>query len=394
MTTRLIVLAGCAALAAACGPSGDNAAEEFVARGDAQAANGRLEAAAIEYRNAIKQAPEWADAHRKLGDAQIDLGNAHGAFRAYREVCRLQPTDHATCIESARLLLASDFAEEAQRVAGEVVARAPRDVAAHLVLARATARIGRLSEAINIVGAAIAIEPGPEAYGVLAEIREAQGEPEDAEEALWTAVERWPASPEARVNLARFLTERGDDEEAEAQLLEAVRLAPDDELTNRALASLYIAAGLPEQAEPYLKRAAAQPKQKYNSMMALVDFYGGAGRWNEARDVLDHAPREGVVAKEARVRLAALQYETGQFETAHRTLEPILKQKPSAQAWTLHAQFLAREGRFDAALKSARKAVALQPDLSAAHLVIAAVERELGNEAAADEALQLAGRGN
>jgi tetratricopeptide (TPR) repeat protein len=394
MTTRLIVLAGCAALAAACGPSGDNAAADFVARGDAQAASGRLEAAAIEYRNAIKHAPEWAAAHRKLGDAQKDLGNANGAFRAYREACRLEPADHATCVESARLLLASDFAEEAQRIAAEVVARAPRDVEAHLVLARATARIGRLSEAINVVGQALAIEPGPAGYGVVAEIREAQGEPEDAEEALRTAVEKWPASPEAHVNLARYLSEDGRDDEAEAHLLEAVRLAPDDERSNRSLAALYIELGLPDEAEPYLKRAAAQPNQKYNSMMALVDFYAGEGRWTEARDVLDHAPREGVVAKEARVRLAALQYETGQYETAHRTLEPILKQKPSAQAWTLHAQFLAREGRFDAALKSARKAVALQPDLSAAHLVIAAVERELGNQSAADEALQAAGRGN
>jgi tetratricopeptide (TPR) repeat protein len=394
MTKHTLLMVAGAALVTACGPRGETAAPEFVARGDSHLTGGRFEAAAIEYRNAIKHSPGSADAHRKLGDVQKSLGNADGAFKAYREACRLAPDDNPTCLEAARLLLASNLAHDAERLAREVVDRSPRDVDAHIVLARAAASLGRLSEARGIIEAAIAIEPRPAAYGVLGEVRTAQGDEGDGEAAFRLAVERWPASSEARVNLARFLSDWGRDDEAEQQLLEALAIAPDDELANRSLAAVYIAAGLPEEAEPYLKRAAAQPRQKYNSLLALVDFYAGGGRWDDARNVLDHAPREGSVAKEARVRLAAVQYETGAVETAHRTLDPMLKQKPSAQVWTLHAQFMAREGRFDEALKSARKAVAMAPDLAAAHLVIAAVERELGNETASEEALQAAGRGN
>src|SRR5688572_11417221 len=101
MTIRIFILAGCAALAAGCGPDGENAAAEFLARGAAQARNGRLEAAAIEYRNAVKHSPERADAHRMLGDVQKRLGNASGAFKAYSEACRLAPADTASCLERA-----------------------------------------------------------------------------------------------------------------------------------------------------------------------------------------------------------------------------------------------------------------------------------------------------
>jgi Tfp pilus assembly protein PilF len=261
-----------------------------------------------------------------------------------------------------------------------------------VILAAATERLGRREAAIKLLTAAIKIDPQPAALSALGDLHAAAGDLEAAEAAFRTAVERAPESADARVHLGRFLSTVDRYEEAEAQLQEAVRIDGDDERANRALAALLMAGGRADAAEPYLKRAAAHPAQQYNSLLALADFYAGAGRLADARSVLEHAPAEGVLGRAARVRLAAVRYEMGDTEAAHAMLDDILKQKPSAEGWTVHAQLLARERRHDEALKAARQAVAMRPDSAAAHLIIAAVERELGNKAASDAALKAAQR--
>ena len=63
-----------AAAGIGCGWSAHDRARANVERGDAYVASGRPEAAVIEYRNAVKRQPRWAEAYRKLGDAYSTLG--------------------------------------------------------------------------------------------------------------------------------------------------------------------------------------------------------------------------------------------------------------------------------------------------------------------------------
>ena len=72
MSSR-IVIAMLAALSAACGGA-QAKAERFMTAGDGYFDEGRNYAAAIEYRNAIKQLPDSSTAHRKLGLAHWPLG--------------------------------------------------------------------------------------------------------------------------------------------------------------------------------------------------------------------------------------------------------------------------------------------------------------------------------
>jgi len=87
MSARIITVILCAAVAGACGR--DQSARRFVERGDADLAAGRDAAAVIEYRNAIKQRPAWAEAYSKLGDAYMAQGDSEEAYRAYANAIEL-----------------------------------------------------------------------------------------------------------------------------------------------------------------------------------------------------------------------------------------------------------------------------------------------------------------
>src|SRR5207249_2199170 len=59
--------------------------------GDAMRTLGRYDAAAAEYREALRREPAWADAHYGLAVSLGSLGDLAGAEHEYREVLRLEP---------------------------------------------------------------------------------------------------------------------------------------------------------------------------------------------------------------------------------------------------------------------------------------------------------------
>ena len=65
-----------------------------------------------------------------------------------------------------------------------------------------------------------------------------------------------------------------------------------------------------------------------------------------------------------------------------------MKRRPTAEALTLNAQLLLREGKRDEALSSARSALDLDPHIAAAHYVVGSIELERGNLAAAERAFR------
>src|SRR5690349_3558388 len=72
-----------AVAAAACGRNPDAAAQRYTAHGDEYMAVGRYDAAAIDYRNAIKATPNRVDPYLKLGEAQQLAGKAAEAYATF-----------------------------------------------------------------------------------------------------------------------------------------------------------------------------------------------------------------------------------------------------------------------------------------------------------------------
>ena len=382
----LFVLAPMLVIAAAC--SGTRlTAGDFVRRGDEQLAAGKYGAAVIEYRNAVKKAPALGEAHRKLADAYVEQGKLEEAYRAYATATDLDATDVHSRVEAGRLLFGAGQFNEALVRAEQALERDDRNVDAQVLAGRALTRLRRFDEAIAQLDAAVAVDRRPSAYAALADAKLAAGDRSGAEAALRAGVADAPRSADAHVALADYLTANGRGPEAEREFLAAVTTSPDSEMANRAAASFYVSVGRDAAAEPFLKTAAGRPRQKLKSTLALADYYAAARRYPEARAVLEPAT-DGPEANGAKVRLAAIELETGSPETARRLLDGAMKRRPGADVLALNAQMLMREGKPDEAMAAARAAVDLDPQMASAHYVVGTIELDRGHLPEAERAFR------
>jgi tetratricopeptide (TPR) repeat protein len=321
-------------------------AERFMAAGDKYLAEGRNYAAAIEYRNAIKQQPESSTAYRKLGLAHLAAGDAGAAYRAFTQAVDLDPADVDPRLEAGRLLLRAGMYDLAHIRAEQVLERDPANLDAQIVAGRSLAQLRRTDEALAQLTLAAATMKDPRAYVAIGEIKQRAGDIAGAEKAFREAIALNGSLVEARAMFAALLLDLGRRDEAESQLVEAQRAVPDDELGNRALAALYLATDRPDLAEASLIRAADRPVQKHRSSLALADYYGSLGRFAEAKAALEKVARtESVDAQAAQVRLAALEYASGAREEGRRLLAGLLKRHPTSEALELEARFNEAEGR-------------------------------------------------
>jgi tetratricopeptide (TPR) repeat protein len=341
--------------AAACSRTGEQAARGFASAGDRYMASGRYSAAVIEYRNAIKRQPTWAEAHARLAAAFDAIGKADEAYREYSNAIDLDAGDVTSRLAAGRLLFDARMYQEARIRAEQVIDRQPKNEEALVLLARAYA-----AEAV------------------------ATGDRAGAEAVLRGAIAQVPGSIDAHVALANFFATTGRPAEAEREFLATAAAQPSSELANRSLASFYTTNGKVRAAEPYLKAAAAVDHQRYESSLALADYYTATRRFQEARPVLERATHDVSQAVAARVRLAAIEEESGSHQTARQMLDAILKKNHTPEAMALDAQMRLRDNDVAAAWQSARAALDQDPHLPAANYVAGTIELGRGNLDAAE----------
>jgi len=373
-------------LALACSRGGSTA-QQFVERGDRYAAEGRYDAAVIEYRNALKKQPTLAAAYTKLGDAYAEEGKPEEAYRAYCNAVDLDAADGHARVEAGRLLFSAGRYNEALVRAVQTLERDDQDVDAQILSGRALTRLRRYDDAIAQLDAAVAVDHRPSAYAALGDAKQAAGDVAGAETAFRAAVERAPQSVEARITLAEFLVATSRQAEAEQQLLKSVAANPASELANRAAANFYVSSHRDQAAESFFRAAAAQPHQKMKSTLALADYYSAARRYEEARAVLD-VVTSGPMATGARIRRAAIELETGSLADARQLIDGVLKKRPAADALAVNAQLLQREGKADEALAAARAAIDLDPRLAMAHYVAGSIELDRRNFESAERSFR------
>jgi tetratricopeptide (TPR) repeat protein len=384
--TNLAAVLAVASLTLACGRGGDTA-QRYIERGDQYAAEGRHDAAVIEYRNALKKEPARAAVYTKLGDSYAEQGKPEDAYRAYCSAVDLDPADGHARVEAGRLLFSAGRFNEALVRAVQTLERDEQNVDAQILSGRALTKLRRYDDAIAQLDAAVAIDHRPSAYAALGDAKLAAGDAAGAEAAFRAAVERAPQSVEARVALAHYLSATSRAAEAEQQLLQAVSANPASELANRAAANFYVSNHRDQAAEPFFKTAAAQPNQKLKSTLALADYYSAARRYDDARAVLDRVT-SGPMATPAKIRRAALELETGTPAEARRIMDGVLKKRPTADALAVNAQLLLREKKPEDALTAARAAIDLEPQNAAAQYVVGTIELDRRHYAAAERAFR------
>ena len=369
----------------ACSHDPEKAARKYLASGDAYAANDQFREAAIEYGNAVKEKPAWAEAHYKLAKAYSRVGDPVKAYAAYARAADLDPSNVDAQLQAGTLLLVAGEYDKARTRAELALQADPKSAPANILLGNAMAGMNETGRAIKQIQQAISLDPSyAPAWTALGAVQFLGGRADGAGDAFRKAVTLAPSSIDARLALANYEWASGDTSAAEATLEAALAVDSSSPAIHRTLALLYLTTKRPAEAEPHFKALTSQP----GGRLALADYYLGMGRREAALALLREIDAGGNKAdgRAARLRIASIEYAEGHTAEAHRLVDAILSEKPKdGEARIAKARMLLNDGKPDEAAAEAREALDLDGSSAAAKYTLG-LAALAGNKA--DEAEQ------
>jgi tetratricopeptide (TPR) repeat protein len=194
--------------------------------GEALEKIGALDAAIDAYRRAISERPSLSKAENNLILALVKAGRGPEGLDRARALVARSPQDPNSYFTLG-------LAQSEQDIDGALASfrrtleLAPRHVLARYNLALVLKRADRLTDAVDELQRAIAIEPRADAHYLLGVIAWQQGDLDRAVEALRAAVSIDPSSADGHYTLGAVLKAKRDWNGAIAALRRAIKLAPD-----------------------------------------------------------------------------------------------------------------------------------------------------------------------
>ena len=192
-------------LAIGCSRDPETLKREYLASGDAYVAQGKLNEAVIEYRNAIQQDARFGDARYKLAEVYTRLNELPNAMREYIRAADLLPDRADVQLKAGTMLLLAGQYDDAKARAEQALKVQPTSLDAHILLGHATAGLKDLDQAVTEIEKGIQENPEESrGYGTLGALQLARGNQAEAEKAFLEAVRlapsryppiwRWPIS--------------------------------------------------------------------------------------------------------------------------------------------------------------------------------------------------------
>jgi tetratricopeptide (TPR) repeat protein len=373
-------------LAAAACSNPEQAKQEYLESGNQFMAEGRVDEAILQYRNAIRQDSRFGEARWRLAEAHEQSGNAAAALREYVRAADLLPGEVEVQIKAASYLLLSQQFEDARSRAEKALEHHPEHVQALLLRANAMAGLKDVPGAIQEIEDALAAQP-PDArlYTSLGALKAMEGEEAEAGAAFERAVAVDPSSIEARLALASFHWAGGRADQVEKALLDARALDETHLMLNRMLTAFYLTTGRAAEAEAPLKHLVAGAGDEVSDLV-LADYYTQMGRTDDAVAMLRPMTEGTNPSGPAMLRLAQIERAAGRREPARRMIDELNQREPrNATVLTTLSTWQLADGEPIAALATARDAVAADPESARAHY---ALGRALASGRQTEEAIK------
>src|SRR5271165_5933656 len=188
---------------------------------------GKYRQAAIEFVNAIKIDPGYAEAHHQLAETFLKLQQGRGAYQELNRTLELQPENYQARIELTNLLILGHDFQQAQKQTDVLLRERPNDPLVHSTISGLFMGQGNFPGAIEEMQKAVALDPGRwDLHLELAMLQMRTNQPDAAEANIKKVIELNPKEIKARLLLGTFYQTQKRFTEAEQQFRNAIGMDP------------------------------------------------------------------------------------------------------------------------------------------------------------------------
>jgi tetratricopeptide (TPR) repeat protein len=324
------------------------------------------------------------------------LGYIGGGAPAGRGRAPANPKDKiglANLIKEAEADLVAGRLEAAAEKTGAVIGSDPDTLAAYNILGNVHLKKGEPAKALGVYQQALTKNPyyRPALFNVAAAHYKLH-QPRAAEAAWRRLLELDPRDTDVLLRLAQVAAETGDRQKASALYEQVLSFKPESAEAEEGLGTVALSHGDLPSAETHLTRAAGMNP-------SLVDVHYNLGMVFHGRGDLTRAEQEyrrEIAAHPASVKahhyLGLLYAQTNNFAGQLEEFQTVVRLDPNvAQAHFLLADALLQKNELTAAHDHIERAIKLDPNPESPYLLLAAIEDKLGNRAAKERALAMAG---
>jgi tetratricopeptide (TPR) repeat protein len=365
---------------------------QFVEAGDRYAQKADWSAAAIEYRNALKRTPDSADAHARLVDAALKLGDVQTVASERLWAARQAPHDVAAQVAAGEACLGAGRFADAESVLDGAIAMAPKDPDANRAIGSLFMLTGRASLAERY-WAVVASAPDGDPFA-LADYYASVGRNADANRELARLLTIPGMHDAAALRLARFEYAHGEEDKGD-KTLDAAIAENDRNAAAWMLRGQMQLRDQPAAAHAAFTKALEIDPSSVDALQGLVLADVASGRSADAvarvEQRLSTAPQDAPL-----LMLAARTYASAQkYDKAEQTLIHLVEVDPSnGDAYQMLGRIYLTEGKVDAARQKFERVAAMEPYSIAPNTVLGMLLQAQGQTAAAQQKYEQILKGN
>jgi len=333
---------------------------------------GKYPEASIEFINAIKTDPRYAEAHYQLAETYLRLQQGQRAAQEFTRTVELQPENCQVRIELANLLILGHDFQPAREQTDLLLQKRPDDPLVHLAVSNLLAAQSNFPGALEEMQKALTLDPNRwELYLQLAMLQLKTNQLDAAESSLKKVTELNPTAAQAHVLLGNFYQSRNRLSEAEQQFRKAMEIDSQNPEPRAALARLYLAEGKKTEAEDFLKQTKRDFPDNSAGYRLLGDFYFTTGDVEKALAEYGALYQEHPTDIQVKKSYIQLLIQKNRFDEARKLNDELLQANPNDnEALVYRSQMGISSGNLNDAITTLQTLIKNDPNNSEAHYAL------------------------
>jgi tetratricopeptide (TPR) repeat protein len=368
-TAQIALAAGLTISIIGCTRNPQSEKQRYLKSGIQYLQKGKYEEAILQFRNALKLDPRYADAYYQLAQAYESEHDYNSAYNAIRQAVALDANRVDLRLSLAEIYVLGRQYANAEEEATLVLKKDPNSAAAYRVLASAQLAEGKKEAAIAAFLKLMQLKPEDlTTYGSAGIVEMSLNKNVDAEKHFRAAVDRGPHFLQGYLNLAGFYRRTGRLADAERVLESGIGKNPESTALRLAQADLLFSEQKPELAERALESIRKSNSKSAAVALSLGNFYFSRGAADKALEEY----RRGAAIDPHNVEIQNQMVEcyllTGRTKDAEALNSRIVKERPKDVTATLaRGRILLTSGRNEEAISVLRSLLAHSQDSAQVH---------------------------